>query len=334
MSWQLIVTLCAIAVIIVIIFFALRPGLWFRALISGTYVPMASILGMRIKHLDVQSIVMAYIKARKSGVIVTVDQLENHVQALGNIENVISACIVAVNAGVSLSVETAMAVDLSGRDINLAVRDNITPRVIETQPVTTVCKNGVELTARAKITLRTNLEKLIGGALEETIIARVCEGIVTCIGNAVNHTDLLENPDRISKQLLVNKNIASDSAFDIISIDVSKILVGRNVGAELEIDEAESRKIIAQADAEQRRTQALASEQEMRAITQEMRAKVVAAEALLPQALADALDRGTLSVGDFYRLQNLVSDTDMRKKIAGRSDQDMLPSPKKKSKLA
>jgi len=307
--------------------------MWFRAFISGTYIGILKIVRMRVKRLDTKTIVMAYIKARKSGVVVTVDQLENHVQARGNVDNVVNACIAAVNAKIELPVETAMAIDLAGRNINEAVKETITPRVVETPLVTTVCKNGIELSARAKITLRTNIQQLIGGALEETIIARVCEGIVTCIGSAHTHDDLLENPDRISKQLLVDKNITSDSAFEILSIDVSKIEVGRNVGAELKIDEAESQKIIAQSIAEERRTKALAAEQEMRAITQEMRAKVVAAEAQLPLALADALDNGRITVPEYYQMQNLLSDTEMRRKIAGTEERDMLPAPRKKSRL-
>jgi len=307
--------------------------MWFRAMISGTYVGMSKILRMRVKRLDTKAIIMSYIRARKSGVKITIEQIENHVQARGNINNVIDATIAAVNAGVELSIETAMAIDLSGRNIKDAVKERITPKVVETQLVTTVCKNGIQLSARARVTLRANLGRLIGGALEETIIARVAEGIITSIGSAHNHNDLIENPDRISKQLLVNKSITSDSAYDILSIDVSKIEVGRNVGAELKVDEAESNRIVAQSEAEQRRSEALASEQEMRAITQEMRARVVAAEALLPQALADALDRGTIGVQDFYKMNNLIADTEMRKQIAGTQDIDMLPAPKKKSKL-
>jgi len=277
---------------------------------------------------------MCYIKARKSGVEITIDQIENHAQARGNIDAVVNACIAAVNGDIPLKVKTAMAIDLSGRDIQGAVTGCIRPKVIETLPVSTVCKNGVELTARAKITIKNNLERLIGGALEETIIARVSEGIVTCIGRANDHKELLENPNIIGITLSADKRIEKDSAYDVISIDVSKIEVGRNVGAELAIDEAVSRKIIAQSDAEKRRTEALAAEQEMRARTQAMRARVVAAEALLPHALADALDRGNIGVQDYYGLQNLVSDTEMRKQIAGTATTDMLPAPKKKSKLA
>jgi uncharacterized protein YqfA (UPF0365 family) len=336
MTHQEIIIFGSIALTILVgvtLILVLMPNLWFRALISGTYVSMFKILRMRIKKLDAKLIVNAYITARKSGVNVTVDQLENHRQAKGAIENVVDACIAAVNAGIPLTVRTAMAIDLSGRDVNKAVRETIKPRVIETPVVTTMCKSGIEISARAKITIKTNLERLVGGALEETIIARVCEGIVTCIGSALNHNELLERPDSISRQLM-QRNFSADTAFDVISVDISKIEVGRNVGAELEIDRAESRKIVAQADAEQRRTDALAAEQEMRALTQEMRARVVAAEAMLPQALSEALERGNLSANDFYKMENLIADSQMRKKIAGTQDCDMLPAPRKKSKLA
>ena len=333
MSTASIVLLCVFVGILIVFLVILLPSLWFRAMISGTYIPARKLMRIRIKRLDAKTVVLAYIKARKSGVTVTIDQLENHLQARGNIDSVINACIAAVNAGIELPIEVAMAIDLSGRNINEAVKDTITPRVVETQIVTTVCKNGIELSARAKITLKTNLNRLIGGALEETIIARVCEGIVTSIGSAQSHNELLEHPDSISKKLIIN-DIARGTAFDVISIDISKIEVGRNVGAELHIDEAEARKIVAQADAEQRRTDALAAEQEMRALTQEMRARVVAAEAMLPQAIAEALDRGQLSIQDFYKMDNLISDTQMRRKIAGADQADMLPAPRKKSRLA
>jgi uncharacterized protein YqfA (UPF0365 family) len=331
--WVWIVVGAVLIVLVITFFITMKPRLWFKAMVSGTYIPMSRILGMRVKRLDAQMLVQLYIKARKSGVMITVDQLENHAQARGNIQNVITACIAAHNAGIALPVETAMAIDLAGRDISDAVKHCITPKVIETEKVSAVAKNGIELAAKAKITLRTNLKRIIGGALEETIIARVCEGIVTSIGNASNHKELLENPDRISKQLLVNRSISSDTAFDILSIDISDIDVGRNIGAELDIDQAEATKFISQAEAEERRAKALAAEQEMRALTQEMRAQVVAQEAHLTASLADALQRGNLGMGDFYRMQNLISDTEMRKSIAGTQQQDRLPAPKKKTRL-
>jgi uncharacterized protein YqfA (UPF0365 family) len=318
----------------VVLLLVALPDLWFRALVSGTYVPLLKLFRIRIKRLDARLIVMNYIKARKSGVDVTVDQLETHVQAKGNLDNVVNACIAAVNGGIDLPIRVAMAIDLSGRDIKEAVRYTISPRVIETSVITAICKNGIELAVRAKITLKANLERLIGGVGEETVVARVSEGIVTLIGNTPTHTEFLEKTDVITKQLTDKTVSDEDAAFEVLSIDISKIEIGRNVGAELDIDLAESRKIVAQADAEQRRTDALAAEQEMRAITQEMRARVVAAEALLPQALAEALERGNISPTDYYKLDNLISDSQMRKKIAGSDQGDMLAPPRKKSKLA
>ena len=332
MSDALIVTLSVFGILLGIFIIVMLPSLWFRALISGTYIPLFKLLRIRAKRLNARAIVTGYINARKSGVVVTLDQLENHVQARGDIEKVVAACIAAVNADIDLPVRTAMAIDLSGRDINQAVKDRVTPRIIETPKVTTVTRSGIEMSASAKITIRTNLKRLVGGAMEETIIARVCEGIVTCIGNALTHNELLEHPENISKRLTQDKNTAHDTAYDIVSIDISKIEVGRNIGAELIVDEAEAQKIIAIADAEQRRSAALASEQEMRAATQEMRAKVVEAEIRLPLALANALENGNISVQQFYQLENMLSDTQMRKKISGTSD--MLPPPQKKSRLA
>jgi uncharacterized protein YqfA (UPF0365 family) len=330
---QHIILLISVLVLVFLLFFIFMPSLWFRALISGTPIRIFKLLRIRVKRLDAKLIVMEYIKARKSGVVLTIDQLENHVQARGDIVKVTNACIAAVNGGIDLPVNVAMAVDLAGRDIEHAIRDTITPRVIETPVVTTICKSGIEMSARAKITVKRNLWRIIGGAMEETIIARVCEGIVTCIGMAQSHNELLEHPDSISR-ILMEKNFSKDTAFDVLSIDISKIEVGRNVGAELEIDQAELRKIVAQADAEQRRTDALAAEQEMRALTQEMRARVVASEAMLPQALSDALERGVLGVKDYYKLDNLIADSSMRKKIAGTDSADMLPAPRKKTRLA
>jgi len=331
-----------VALIAIVVFFTFFNALWFRAWLSGAPVSPLKILRIRLARLDARAIVLVYIKAHKGGVDVSIDQLTNHAQAKGNNENVVDACIAAVNAGINLPLRIAMAVDLAGRDINHAIKDTITPRVIETPKVTTVCKSGIEMSARAKITIKRNLSRIIGGALEETIIARVCEGIVACIGNATSHEELLEHPDNISKKLM-QRNFSADTAFDVLSIDISKIEVGRNVGAELEIDKAESRKIVSQADAEERRAAALAAEQEMRALTQEMRARVVASEALLPQAISEALQRGDFgSVKDYYKLDNLIADSSMRKRLAGGTGNDsspdmLLPAPNttgKKSRLA
>ncbi|MDR0975602.1 MAG: flotillin-like protein FloA [Christensenellaceae bacterium] len=312
----------------------LNVGVWFRALISGAHISFLTLIRLKIKKMDSRAIADFYIKARKSGVKITVIQIENHIQAHGNIDVVIDALIAAHNAQIALTPEIAMAIDLAGRNIRDAIKHCITPKVIETMKVTAVAKNGIELTVRAKITLRTNLKRIIGGALEETIIARVCEGIVTTIGNADNHNDLLESPDRISKTVLVNRSISSDTAFDILSIDISEIDVGRNIGAELAIDQAEATKYISQADAEKRRSDALAAEQEMRALTQQMRAKVVEAESMVPYAIADAFQKGNIDVKDYYKLQNVLSDTEMRKAIGGAPTSDSVTPQKKKTRLS
>lgn len=331
----LIITIAIVAIVIITLIVLIQPGLWFRAFISGTWVSIPVLLRMRFKRLDSRMLVNCYIKARKSGVKVTMNQLEVHAQARGNVNTVVDALIAACNAGVDLPSKVAFAIDLAGRDIKDAVKHNITPKVIQTDKITAIAKDGIELSVRAKITVRTNLTKLIGGVLEETIIARVCEGIVTAIGNANSHKEIIENPDRISKTGLVGRNIATDASYDILSIDVSDVEVGRNIGAELSIDDAEATKFVAQAEAEKRRSEALASEQEMRALTQEMRARVVAAEAELPRAIADAFARGNISVNDYYRMQNLISDTEMRQSIASSSgtSRDALPVPRKKTKL-
>jgi len=330
-----IIVVAIVLVVVLTLVILIQPGLWFRALISGTWVSVPVLLRMRFKKLDSKLLVNCYIKARKSGVKVTMAQLEIHAQARGNVNTVVDALIAAHNAGVPLTSEVAFAVDLAGRDIKDAVKHNITPKVIETDKITAIAKDGIEMSVRAKITVRINLTRIIGGVLEETIIARVCEGIITAIGNANIHNEIIESPNRISKIGLDARKIAQNSAYDILSIDISDVEVGRNIGAELNIDEAEATKFVAQAEAEKRRSEALASEQEMRALTQEMRARVVAAEAELPRAIADAFARGNISVTDYYKMQNLVSDTEMRQAIASSSgsSRDALPAPKKKTKL-
>jgi uncharacterized protein YqfA (UPF0365 family) len=338
-NWVAFSVVAVIVIILVTLLVLVQPGLFFRAMISGTPVSVVKMIRMRMKHLDARMLVNNYIKARKSGVSVTMDQIENHAQSKGNVNRVIGALISAHNAGIDLSTKTAMAIDLAGRDIMDAVKHCITPKVIETDKIAAIAKDGIELSVKAKITIRTNLKRIIGGALEETIIARVCEGIVTTIGNASNHKELIENPDRISKNVLINRSISTDTAYDILSIDVADIDIGRNIGAELQIDEAEAIKYISQADAEKRRSEAIAAEQEMRALTQEMRARVVAAESELPRAIAEAFMRGNITVQDYYRMQNTLSDTDMRKAIAASSNAnpDAVSTPvvtKKKTTLA
>ncbi|MDR0384061.1 MAG: flotillin-like protein FloA [Christensenellaceae bacterium] len=337
MSGEEIVTwaIILVSVIVLITFLSMvNIGLWFRAILSGTYVSMGELIAINVKHLNAKYIVDNYIKARKAGVDITVNQIQNHIQAHGNIEMVINALIASHNANIDLPTATALAIDLAGRDVNDAVKHTITPQVVEMQKITAVAKNGIEVSVVAKITLRVNLKRIIGGALEETIIARVAEGIVTAIGNARDHNELLEKPDKVTKIIMNSPTLASDTAFDILSIDISDIEVGRNIGAELEIDKAEAIKYISQADAEKRRSEAIASEQEMRALTQEMRARVVAAEANVPIAIARALKQGNITVTDYLKFKNIQSDTAMRNAISGSGDGDMLALPiKKKTKI-
>ncbi len=312
--------------------------LWLRALISGAYVSVGELISMTVKKLDARSIVNIYIKARKARVNITIAQIENHIQAHGNIELVINALIAAQSANLTdLDLKTAIAVDLSGRDINDAVKHCIMPQIIQINNITAMAKNGIEVSVSVKVTVRVNLKRIIGGALEETIIARISEGIMTIIGNAQSHNEILEGPNIITKTIMANKNLAADTAFDILSLDVVDMKVGRNIGAELEIDKAEAVKYISQADAEKRRAEAVAAEQEMRALTQEMRARVVAAESEVSKALAGALKYGNIDVKDYMKMENLQSDTLMRKALSGSANSDMLTPalnpPKKKTKL-
>lgn len=326
-----------LAVIVLITLGALfNVILWFRALISGAHVSLAELVSITVKKLDAKSIVNIYIKAKKAGVNITINQIENHIQAHGNIEQVIDALVAAYNAGIDLKLETAIAVDLSGRDISEAVKHCIMPQTIQINNITAIAKNGIEVSVTTKVTLRVNLKRIIGGAVEETIIARISEGIMTVIGNASTHNEILERPDLITKTIMQNGNLAADTAFDILSIDIVEIKVGRNVGAELEIDKAEAVKFISQADAEKRRAEAVAAEQEMRALTQEMRARVVAAESEVPKAIAGALKHGNINYKEYLQMDNIQSDTLMRKSLGG-STSDMLTPylnpPKKKTKL-
>ncbi len=332
----IIVLVVVIAIITFCSFF--NMVLWIRALFSGAHVSIAELISMTVKKLDARSIVNNYIKAKKAGVDITIAQIENHLQAHGNIELVINALIAAQSANLEeLDLKTAIAVDLSGRDINDAVKHRIMPQIIQINNITAMAKNGIEVSVSVKVTVRVNLKRIIGGALEETIIARISEGIMTVIGNAKTHNEILEGPNIITKTIMANKDLAADTAFDVLSLDVVDMKVGRNIGAELEIDKAEAVKYISQADAEKRRAEAVAAEQEMRALTQEMRARVVAAESEVPKALAGALKYGNINVKEYMQMENMQSDTLMRKALSGSANSDMLtPSlnpPKKKTKL-
>ena len=285
--------------------------LWINARASGAPVKIISLIGMRFRRISPQKIVNAYIKARKAGLDVTTDMLETHFLAGGNVERVINALISAKQASINLSFTTACAIDLAGRDVLQAVQMSVLPKVIETPPVAAIAQDGIELRAKARVTVRTNIERLVGGAGEETIIARVGEGIVTTIGSSNTHKAVLENPDSISQTVL-----DKGTAYEILSIDIADIDVGRNIGAQLQMDQAEADRRIAQAKAEERRAMAVAHEQEMKAAVQEMRAKVVEAEAKVPLAMAEALKEGKLGVMDYYQMQNTIADTEMRTGIA------------------
>ena len=311
--WLVIV---AIAIALIAVFFRYVPlGLWINARASGAGVRIVSLIGMRFRRISPQKIVNAYIKARKAGLQITTDMLETHFLAGGNIERVINALISAKQASINLSFTTACAIDLAGRDVLQAVQMSVLPKVIETPPVAAIAQDGIELRAKARITVRTNIERLVGGAGEETIIARVGEGIVTTIGSSHTHKAVLENPDLIS-QTVLNKGLDKGTAYEILSIDIADVDVGRNIGAQLQMDQAEADRRIAQAKAEERRAMAVAHEQEMKAAVQEMRAKVVEAEAQVPLAMAEALREGKLGVMDYYQMQNTIADTEMRTGIA------------------
>ena len=291
-------------------------GLWISAISAGVSVSIFNLVGMRLRRVPPDKIVLPLIKANKAGLKVNSDQLEAHYLAGGNVDRVIDALIAAHRAAINLNFERACAIDLAGRDVLEAVQMSVNPKVIETPVVGAVAKNGIELRVKARVTVRANIERLVGGAGEATVIARVGEGIVTTVGSSEMHTDVLESPDHISKTVL-DKGLDEGTAFEILSIDIADVDVGRNIGASLMTDQAEADKRIAQAKAEQRRAMAVAKEQEMKAYTQEMKAKVVEAEAKVPEAMADALRQGRLGVMDYFRMNNINADTQMRKAISG-----------------
>ncbi len=309
--------LLGIFVVLIVLMFAIVPiKTWFVALVSGAHVSMARLIGMKMRRIKVAPIVDAYIMARKAGITVDISELETHQLAGGDIQKVINALISAHSAKINLPVDLAKAIDLAGRDVNLAVRNSVTPKVMETDWIGAVAKDGIELKVKVRITVRVNIARLVGGAGDDTILARVGEGIVTTVGSAETHTEVLENPDFISQKVL-DKGLDTGTAYEILSIDIADIDVGKNVGADLMKDSAEAKKVIAQAEAEERRAMAAAHEQEMKAKTQEMQAMVLAAQAEVPKAMAEAIKNGKMGVMDYYKIQNLTSDTAMRNAIAG-----------------
>ena len=303
----MIVLIGVIGLLIVLFFVFVPVGLWISSLAANVKVSIFNLVGMRLRRVVPSKIVMPLIKATKAGLSVNVNQLEAHYLAGGNIDSVVDALIAAERAGIELPFEKAAAIDLAGRNVLEAVRMSVNPKVIQTPNVSAVAKDGIELLVKARVTVRADLERLVGGAGEETVLARIGEGIVTTVGSAASHKEVLENPDDISK-LVLSKGLDSGTAFEILSIDVADIDVGRNIGAQLQSLQAEADKNIAQAKAEERRAMAVAKEQEMRAY-------VVEAEAEVPKALAFALREGKMSVMDYYDLQNIKADTLMREKI-------------------
>ncbi len=309
-----------VAVILLVLFFRFFPiGLWISAAASGVHISIFSMVGMRFRRINPSKIVMPMIKATKAGLRVNMNELEAHLLAGGSVDRVVDALIAAQSAQIPLEFEQSRAIDLAGRNVLEAVKMSVNPKVIETPVVAAIAKDGIELRAKARVTVRANISRLVGGAGEETIIARVGEGIVTTVGSSESHKAVLENPDLISRTVL-SKGLDAGTAYEILSIDIADVDVGRNVGAQLQMDQAEADRRIAQAKAEERRAMAVAHEQEMIAAVQEMRAKVVAAEAEVPKAMADALRNGKLGVMDYYQMQNVISDTNMRDAIAGKDE--------------
>ncbi|MCI7239032.1 MAG: flotillin-like protein FloA [Anaerococcus sp.] len=303
-------------IVVLIVFFTMVPvGLWITAKFSGVNISMASLVAMRFRRLSPSKIVNAMIKSHQAGLDISTNDLESHYLSGGDINQVVDALIAAERANIDLSFEQAAAIDLAGRNVFEAVQVSVTPKVINTPVIAAVAKNGIEVKVVAKVTVRANIERLVGGAGEETIIARVGEGIVTTVGSSVSHSEVLENPDNISETVL-SKGLDSGTAFEILSIDIADVDVGRNVGAELQRDQAEADKNIAQAKAEERRAQAIALEQENRA-------KVVEAESRIPIAIAKAFEEGNLGIMDYYNMENIKSDTKMRESISGDVEDDI-----------
>ena len=306
------------AIIVLALFFSFVPvGLWISAVASGLRVGIFQLVAMRIRKVVPSRIVNPAIKATKAGLDIPLNKMEAHLLAGGNVDRVANALIAAQRAGIPLDFERACAIDLAGRDVLHAVQMSVNPKVIETPVIAAI---AIELRAKARVTVRANIDRLVGGAGEETIIARIGEGIVTTVGSSSSHKDVLENPDLIS-QTVLSKGLDAGTAFEILSIDIADVDVGRNVGAQLQIDQAEADKRIAQAKAEERRAMAVAQEQENRAEVQGMRARVIEAEAEVPKAIAEAFKNGKLGVMDYYNMKNVMADTNMREALANNPKQ-------------
>ncbi|MCT4596819.1 MAG: flotillin-like protein FloA [Vallitalea sp.] len=304
-----------IIVLVIALFVSVIPvRLWIAAIASNVKIGLLTLIGMKLRRVRPTRIVLPLIRATKAGLTLSVNQLESHFLAGGDVDKVVDALIAAHRAELELTFERAAAIDLAGRNVLEAVKMSVKPKIIETPLVVAVAKDGIEVKAVARVTVRANLNRLVGGAGEETVIARVGEGIVTTVGSADSHKVVLENPDLISERVL-GKGLDSGTAFEILSIDIADIDLGKNIGARLQIEQAEADKQIAQAKAEERRAIAIAKEQEMKAKVEEMRAKVVKAEAEIPLAISDAFKKGNLGIMDYYNIENVKADTSMRKSI-------------------
>ena len=306
-------------VALMVLAWAVPIRLWIEAIFAGVRVGLGDLIGMRLRKVNPASVIRPLIAATKAELSLTTKDLEAHYLAGGRVDRVVKALISANKANIDLSFQRAAAIDLAGRDVLDAVKVSVNPKVIETPRVAAMAKDGIQLIATARVTVRANINRLVGGAGEDTILARVGEGIVSTIGSSDSHAKVLENPDAISKTVLA-KGLDAGTAFEILSIDIADVDVGKNIGAELQTDQAEADKRIAQAKAEERRAMAVAAEQEMRAKVQEMRARVVEAEAQVPLAMAEAFRKGNLGIMDYMRYRNLVADTEMRHAIAGGAD--------------
>ena len=321
-SLIMIAVLFIVIMAFVSIFLTFVPvGLWITAHFSGVNISVGTLIGMRLRRVVPHRIVQPLIKATKAGLVIDINELEAHYLAGGDVNMVIDALIAAQRANIDLEFEQAAAIDLAGRNVFEAVQVSVNPKVIETPVIAGVAMDGIEVQAKAKVTVRANIERLVGGAGEETIIARVGEGIVTTVGSAAQHKQVLENPDSIS-QTILKKGLDAGTAFEILSIDIADVDVGRNIGAKLQAEQAEADKKIAQAKAEERRSLAVAQEQEMLAEVQRMKAKVVEAESQIPLAMAEALRSGKLGVMDYYNLKNIQADTDMRTSLSNAAPED------------
>ena len=316
MDYLLLLTIGVAFVLLCIFFYYVPFLLWISAKVSGVNISLIQLFLMRIRKVPPGVITRAMIEAHKAGLkMLTRDELEAHYLAGGHVERVVHALVSASKANIDLTFQMATAIDLAGRDVFQAVQMSVNPKVIDTPPVTAVSKNGIQLIAKARVTVRANIKQLVGGAGEETVLARVGEGIVSSIGSATNHEIVLENPDSISK-LVLRKGLDAGTAFEILSIDIADIDIGKNIGAVLQMDQAQADKNIAQAKAEERRAMAVALEQEMKAKAQEARAKVIEAEAEIPKAMSEAFRSGNLGIMDYYRMKNIEADTSMRDAIS------------------